>query len=208
MGEMGEKEIKINAVRMTLAVIAVVIAVIIIARITSSYKNEIDVLTKKVAELKEDNKLLDRQAVKDSDSYERRIEALNKQISDLNEVIKSQEESLKKLRSESLTNSLTKIDNALTKEKGVFNGPSGKETYYNLPMKEVVKRMRRLGYDAEDYPYWERDDGCKMLGEYIMVACNLKERPYGTIVATSLGYGIVCDTGRLSRHQVDIATNW
>lgn len=205
---MGEKEIKINAVRMTLAVIAVVIAVVIIANITSSYKHEIDVLTKKVAELKEDNKLLDRQAVKDADSYERRIEALNKQISDLNEVIKSQEEELKKLRSESLTNSLTKTDNCLTKEKGVFEGVSGKETYYNLPMKEVVERMRKRGYDAEDYTYWEREDGCKMLGEYIMVACNLKERPYGTIVATSLGYGIVCDTGRLSRTQIDIATNW
>ena len=205
---MGEKEIKTNAVRMTLAVIAIVIAVVIIANITSSYKHEIDVLTKKVAELKEDNKLLDRQAVKDADSYERRIEALNKQISDLNEVIKSQEEELKKLRSESLTNLLTKTDNCLTKEKGVFEGVSGKETYYNLPMKEVVERMRRLGYDAEDYPYWEREDGCKMLGDYIMIACNLKERPYGTIVATSLGYGIVCDTGRLSRFQVDIATNW
>jgi 3D (Asp-Asp-Asp) domain-containing protein len=71
--------------------------------------------------------------------------------------------------------------------------------------------MRSLGYSAEEYPYWVRSDGCKMLGNYIMVAANLSIRPKGTIVQTSLGAGIVCDTGGFASsnaYQLDIATNW
>lgn len=109
----------------------------------------------------------------------------------------------------------TKIVNAaenhLTATGGVYAGPSGKETYYNLNMKGVVKIMRNLGYSEEEYPYWVREDGCKMLGDYIMVAANLEERPKGTIVETSLGDAIVCDTGgfaKNNRTQLDIAVNW
>lgn len=83
----------------------------------------------------------------------------------------------------------------LTRENGSVEGPSGKETYYNLPMDGVVGIMRDLGYNEEEYPYWERADGCKMLGEYIMCAANLDIRPRGTILESSLGTCIVCDTG-------------
>lgn len=99
----------------------------------------------------------------------------------------------------------------LTAVGGRFNGPSGKETYYNLPMNGIVDRMRRQGYSEEEYPYWVRDDGCKMLGDYIMVAANLSLRPRGTILETSLGLGIVCDTGSFAEKnpkQIDIATTW
>ena len=99
----------------------------------------------------------------------------------------------------------------LTKSAGVYNGPSGKETYYNLNMSGVVKIMRSLGYTEEEYPYWVREDGCKMLGDYIMVAACFSIRPRGTIVETSLGKGIVCDTGGFASRnqtQLDIATNW
>lgn len=99
----------------------------------------------------------------------------------------------------------------LTKSAGVYNGPSGKETYYNLNMSGVVKIMRGLGYTEEEYPYWVREDGCKMLGDYIMVAACFSIRPRGTIVETSLGKGIVCDTGGFASRnqtQLDIATNW
>lgn len=99
----------------------------------------------------------------------------------------------------------------LTKSAGVYNGPSGKETYYNLNMSGVVKIMRDLGYTEEEYPYWVREDGCKMLGDYIMVAACFSIRPRGTIVETSLGKGIVCDTGGFASRnqtQLDIATNW
>ena len=68
--------------------------------------------------------------------------------------------------------------------------------------------MKDLGYD---YEYWIRDDGCKMYGPYIMVAANLSIRPKGTIVETSLGTGMVCDTGGFAysnTYQLDIATAW
>ena len=96
----------------------------------------------------------------------------------------------------------------LTRSKGVNYGPSGKETYYNLPMQGVVNIMRRMGNND---PYWVRDDGCKMLGDYIMVAANLDVHPRGSLVETSLGTAIVCDTGGFAKNnptQLDIAVNW
>lgn len=44
----------------------------------------------------------------------------------------------------------------ITKSGGVFDGPSGKETYYNLPMGRCISIMRDMGYDVESYPYWVR----------------------------------------------------
>lgn len=96
----------------------------------------------------------------------------------------------------------------LSPGRGVNYGPSGKETYYNLNMAGVVSIMRSMGNTDE---YWVRDDGCKMLGDYIMVAANLNLRPRGSIVETSLGDAIVCDTGGFARKnptQIDIAVNW
>ncbi|MBQ1827499.1 MAG: hypothetical protein II126_05945 [Erysipelotrichaceae bacterium] len=71
--------------------------------------------------------------------------------------------------------------------------------------------MRRLGYSADKYPYWIREDGCKMFGDYIMIAADFKIRPRGSLVMTSLGMGIVCDTGAFIKknpHQIDLAVNW
>lgn len=99
----------------------------------------------------------------------------------------------------------------ITMESGICYGPSGKETYYNLPMDGVVYLMRNLGYSETEYPYWVRDDGVKMFGPYIMVAADLRLRPKGTIIETSLGTGIVCDTGEFAyknRKQLDIAVTW
>ncbi len=96
----------------------------------------------------------------------------------------------------------------LSKRRGTITGPSGKETYYNLNMTGVVNIMRRMGNDDE---YWVRDDGVKMLGDYIMVAANLNIRPRGSLIETSLGTGIVCDTGTFAKRnptQLDIAVSW
>lgn len=96
----------------------------------------------------------------------------------------------------------------LSRGRGTIQGPSGKETYYNLNMSGVVSIMRRMGYD---YEYWVRDDGVKMFGNYVMIAANLNLRPRGSLVQTSLGMGIVCDTGGFARRnptQIDIATTW
>ena len=99
----------------------------------------------------------------------------------------------------------------LTPAKGVVYGPSGKETYYNLPMAGVISIMRGLGYSEAEYPYHVREDGVKMLGPYIMVAANLNIRPRGTIYQTSLGNALVCDTGEFAKDnpmQTDIAVSW
>ena len=96
----------------------------------------------------------------------------------------------------------------LSRSRGTVQGPSGKETYYNLNMSGVVSIMRRLGYD---YEYWVRNDGVKMYGKYVMVAANLDIRPKGSLVETSLGMGMVCDTGTFAKRnptQIDIATAW
>ncbi len=97
----------------------------------------------------------------------------------------------------------------LTKTAGVFYGPCGKETYYNLDMSGIVSRMKSLGYSGE---YAVRSDGVKTFGGYVMVAADLSVYPRGTLVSTSLGTGIVCDTGGFvyngSGVVFDIATNW
>lgn len=96
----------------------------------------------------------------------------------------------------------------LSPSNGAVEGPSGRETYYNLDMSGVISIMRSNGYE---YEYWVRDDGAKMFGEYVMCAANLDLRPRGSIIETSLGTGIVCDTGGFAAEnptQLDIAVNW
>ena len=112
----------------------------------------------------------------------------------------------------------------LTASKGVNQGPSGKETYYNLDMSGIVNGLNRGGWIytqcvdqslidniLDTSGYWIRDDGCKMFGDYIMVAANLSVHPRGSLVPTSLGMGIVVDTGGFAKNnpnQLDIAVNW
>lgn len=102
-------------------------------------------------------------------------------------------------------------DDRITKERGGYMGPSGRETYYNLNMSLCVAYMRDLGYDEIEYPYWIRDDGAKMLGNYVMCAANWSIRPKGTILETSLGDAIVVDTGEFVLdypYGVDLAVDW
>ena len=50
-----------------------------------------------------------------------------------------------------------------------------------------------------------------MFGHYVMVAANWKIRPLGTVIETSIGWGIVVDTGTFvndSPRGVDLAVNW
>jgi hypothetical protein len=75
-------------------------------------------------------------------------------------------------------------------------------------MSGIVARLQRNGYEGE---YWIREDGCKMYGHYIMVAANFELHPYGSVIETSLGLAIVCDTGGFVKWNptgIDIATNW
>ena len=96
----------------------------------------------------------------------------------------------------------------LTPSCGVYYGPTGKETYYNLDMNGVVSNAQAQGIQGE---YWIREDGVKMYGDYVIVAANLDTYPRGSTVETSLGTGIVLDTGGFAAsdpNQVDIAVDW
>ena len=97
----------------------------------------------------------------------------------------------------------------LNRHDGTANGPSGKETYYNLNMSRCIYYMQQLGYYEK---YWVRSDGVKMYGNAIMVAANLKQHPKGSLVETSLGTGIVVDTGEFTTNgsgvALDIAVTW
>lgn len=91
---------------------------------------------------------------------------------------------------------------------GTIQGPSGRETYYNLNMSGCIANMRALGNND---PYYVRADGVKMLGNYVMVAADFATRPLGSIVETSLGTGIVVDTGTFALsnpNQIDVAVTW
>ena len=99
----------------------------------------------------------------------------------------------------------------LNQTLGTVEGPSGKETFYNMNMNHVVELMRELGYSREEYPFWVRPDGVKMLGDYVMVAADYNIRPKGTILECSLGEAIVVDTGTFAATnppQLDIAALW
>lgn len=109
----------------------------------------------------------------------------------------------------------------LTAWGGVYWYGDQKETYYNLDMSNIVSSIKNQEWlwnaIADEYKgnvsgdYWIREDGCKMLGDYIMVAANLDVHPRGSLVMTSLGMGVVVDTGGFAAnnpYQVDIATNW
>lgn len=96
-----------------------------------------------------------------------------------------------------------------------YNGPSGLEDYSNYPVENLLYIARNKGYSEEEYPYWIRDDGCKMLGDYIICAADYNIHPYGSIINTSLGKAIVLETGGgLIQNNpsyccdVDIYTDW
>ena len=99
-------------------------------------------------------------------------------------------------------------EGTLTASNGRIKGPTNEETYYNLDMSRVVDTMRRKGFSEEEYPYYIREDGVKMLGDYVMVAADLDIHPRGVVVETSLGQGLVCDTGEFEEDIYDIATDW
>ena len=92
--------------------------------------------------------------------------------------------------------------------RGIYETEVGIESYYYcLPW--IVEKMYERGYDKEEYPYWVRDDGVQMFGEYVVVAAAWDKYAYGDIIETSLGTGIVCDLGGSAEWDwVDVGTIW
>ena len=97
----------------------------------------------------------------------------------------------------------------LSASAGRVSSPAGgTESYYNLEMSQVVANANAQGISGS---YWVRADGVKMLGDYVMVAANRNVHPQGSIVQTTLGAGVVVDTGSFSissPQDLDIAVNW
>lgn len=94
----------------------------------------------------------------------------------------------------------------LTAKLGRITYMDHEETWYNLPMKRVCSKAAANGIVLD---YWERADGCKMYGKFIICA-GAPER-YGEIVETSRGTGIIIDTGEFAKRNptmIDIATTW
>ena len=102
----------------------------------------------------------------------------------------------------------------LTKSAWTIEWPSGTETWYDLPMKKVIKYMRDLWYTEDKwYNFWIRGDWVKMFGKYVMVAANVDIRPKWTIIKTSLWEWMVCDKCDRAhipgqKKLVDIAVDW
>ena len=95
----------------------------------------------------------------------------------------------------------------LTARMGVLhNAETGfTETWYNLPMQKVVNRAAEQGLTGD---YWERADGMKMFGKYIILASH-ESIPIGTVVEVSRGTGIVLDRHEMpDKDLYDIATTW
>ena len=120
------------------------------------------------------------------------------------------------IRSDLLSKNKTKIAvyskphrEHLTRRNGVFYFQGRRESYYNLPMSRVVSNMNRLGFHGS---YSVRYDGVKLFNGYVMVAGDLSAYPRGSLIETSLGTGIICDTGTFvhtyGANALDIATNW
>ena len=79
------------------------------------------------------------------------------------------------------------------------------ETWYDLPMENVIQRSQDAGIPCD---YWVRDDGVKMFGQWVIVAAHPSKIRY-SMVDTSLGEGIILDTHETDDTElIDIATTW
>lgn len=95
----------------------------------------------------------------------------------------------------------------LTAKIGTINYAGHVETWYNLKMNKVVERADNF-YGLSDV-YGVREDGVKTYNGFVIVAAD-KSVPYGTVVETSRGIGIVLDyhTIKNGENTFDLATSW
>lgn len=96
----------------------------------------------------------------------------------------------------------------LTARLGRINYNDHCETYYNLNMDRIVERADSV-YGLSDV-YEIREDGVKTYNNFVIVATDWNIYPFGSVVETSRGIGIVLDhIGAVkNRNTVDIATEW
>lgn len=95
----------------------------------------------------------------------------------------------------------------LTARAGKIQYAGHPETWYNLNMSRVVERADAY-YGLNDV-YAVREDGVKTYNGFVMVAADWQIHPFGSLVETSRGLGIVLDTGAFKdRETIDLAVNW
>ena len=80
------------------------------------------------------------------------------------------------------------------------------ETWYDLNMKRVIERADAY-YGLSDV-YEVREDGVKTYNGFVILATDWNKYPYGSLIETSLGTGIVLDAHTTESNVVDIATDW
>ena len=95
----------------------------------------------------------------------------------------------------------------LTARLGTITYNDHRETWYDLPMQRIVERADSI-YGLSDV-YAVRSDGVKKYNGFVIVAADWDLHPFGAIIDTSRGTGIVLDTHTApDRSVVDIATDW
>lgn len=208
---MGKNSKRLIVAAATVSVLGVIVSVKNVTDKINKMQNKIDEYELLVEELEKENEKLigiNLELGKEVDMLTAGIQNIqDKLIATKEELDAIKQQSVEIVEEEVYTYTVPQND-CLTPSKGVHYGVSGKETYYNLDMSGVVSIMRSMGNND---PYWIREDGVKMLGDYVMIAANLDLRPRGSLVETSLGTGIVCDTGGFAEKdptQIDIAVNW
>lgn len=131
------------------------------------------------------------------------LSALNAQVREKQHIKENMVVLEPQVREKSAAHEKSRKGPKLTKSAWTVQWPSWKETYYNLPMHNVVDSLRSQWIKGV---YWVRADGVKMYGKYVMVAAN--GYPKGTIIPTTLGPWMVCDRGGMKGKHIDIAVNW
>ena len=94
----------------------------------------------------------------------------------------------------------------LSAAKGINSFMGHQESWYNLPMENIIERANLI---YGENPYWIREDGVKMYGPFVI--CAGTSSRYGEVIDTSLGKGLILDTGDFVKEdpdKIDIATAW
>lgn len=95
----------------------------------------------------------------------------------------------------------------LTAKLGTIQFQGHKETWYDLPMDNVIARSDAILGMTDLYNV--REDGVKCYGDFVIVAADPTRHRRFTFVETSLGMGIVLDVHTADDPElIDIATTW
>lgn len=183
----------------------------IIASQTDATAEKVDNLETDFTEYKQNNKDVIDMLIDNINNYkdemQKEIDSIYQDIEAV-EIAKAEARQKKQVTYTPTVTATYASTDGLTASSGVNYYGEQKETYYNLNMSRVVDNAKNAGVEGE---YWIREDGVKMMGDKVIVAANQDLYPYGTTVDTSLGEGIVLDTGTFANSnptQVDIATDW